>query len=41
MSELIFDHGASTPADQARLTEGARSDDRRADDQSIDRPSDG
>src|SRR3981189_1701150 len=30
MSELIFDHGASTPADQARLAEGTPSDDRRA-----------
>jgi hypothetical protein len=37
MSELIFDHGASTPADQARLAEGAPSDDRRADDQSSER----
>src|SRR6266849_6553274 len=33
MSELIFDHGAGTPADQARLAEGAPSDDRRADNQ--------
>src|SRR5882724_1641202 len=39
ISELIFNHGASTPADQARLAEGAPSDDRRADNQSIDRSS--
>jgi hypothetical protein len=41
MSELTFDHGANTSAHQARSAEGAPSHDRRADNQSIDRPSDG